>query len=1172
MRCRLSLALASSLVFAACGGGDTPDGVDAAAPDDAELGPDVDTTDAPPSIETNCNDGLDDDGDGQTDCLDSDCATDPECIPETMCADGIDNEGDGEADCLDDDCDGVAGCELGAEATCDDVFDNDGDGLTDCEDMDCDGVSGCRFTGEMTCDDGLDNDADGDTDCVDTDCNGVAGCEVGTELTCDDAFDNDADGDTDCVDIDCNGVAGCEFGTETTCDDALDNDADGAADCADPDCNAIAGCEFGAEATCDDGLDNDGDGATDCADSECSGIGFCEAGTELTCADGNDNDGDGNADCADSDCDPWCLAGCTAGETLVSVSSTDLPQAFGAAPVSVTSSVTVPNDGVVTGVAVTINITHLYVADADSRLISTTGTVIDLSTLNGGSGDNYTNTTFADSAATPITAGAPPFTGAFQPEEALAALYGEPTDGAWQLQVTDNFPGADDGTLDSFTLYLCVCSGIAGCEFGAACGDGVSNDDDTLADCADPDCASFGFCEPGAELSCTDGNDNDGDGQTDCADSDCGANPACSFEADCNDGIDNDGDTFTDCLDPACDGIDGCEFGAEITCGDGLDNDGDGSVDCLDAGCAVGALCSIPLACPAGAIKYGFTAGDTPVFIPDQVAVSSTINVPDTGVLLDAAIRLNITHTWVSDMDITLAPPAPAPTRDLSTDNGGSGDNYVNTILTDAAATSITSGTAPFTGSFRPEQPFSGLAGSAITGNWTLNIYDQFLTDTGNLTEYSLVLCACDPTGGECEFGAQCGDGVDNDGDAIVDCFDSNCASDPRCIPEPVCDDAIDNDLDGLTDCDDPDCGGISNCEFGTEVSCLDGFDNDSDGFADCSDTDCASNPTCAIPETDCSNGLDDDFDTLVDCADPNCAGISGCESEPNDTSVTANVFSTIAAGGRVRGRIGVAGESDYFQIVVPPGANQALLVTTYGGLSGNDILCTANDTQVNFYASDGTSELLIGSKEIGYAPATAHLVGSPPGPAATYLCDHFGYDAAPGTYYVRVRAQSATALIDYQLEVRAETLPVAVAEVEPNEDGTPSTNAVFNAALPGNDFSTATPGGPYSVDSVVTAALTPAGDEDLYSITNTGATDQLMIFETWGAGAFGACTFSEDTQLRVRNAAGDILAMDDDGAFNGYCSFLPYLLTAGTTVYLEVIDYDDDSTLAGYQLLISAP
>jgi hypothetical protein len=57
----------------------------------------------PPEMETVCDDRIDEDRDGETDCIDEECLILPMCV-ETMCSDGIDNEGDGRADCRDFDC------------------------------------------------------------------------------------------------------------------------------------------------------------------------------------------------------------------------------------------------------------------------------------------------------------------------------------------------------------------------------------------------------------------------------------------------------------------------------------------------------------------------------------------------------------------------------------------------------------------------------------------------------------------------------------------------------------------------------------------------------------------------------------------------------------------------------------------------------------------------------------------------------------------------------------------------------------------------------------------------------------------------------------------------------------------------------------------------------------
>ena len=94
---------------------------------------------------------------------------------ETSCTDGVDNDGNGRTDCADSDCDGNFGCEFGTELTCNDCIDNDADGNTDCADTSCAVDRICEAT-EVACSDLFDNDGDGAMDCADTDCNGVEEC------------------------------------------------------------------------------------------------------------------------------------------------------------------------------------------------------------------------------------------------------------------------------------------------------------------------------------------------------------------------------------------------------------------------------------------------------------------------------------------------------------------------------------------------------------------------------------------------------------------------------------------------------------------------------------------------------------------------------------------------------------------------------------------------------------------------------------------------------------------------------------------------------------------------------------------------------------------------------------------------------------------------------------
>ncbi len=115
--------------------------------------------------------------------------------------------------------------------------------------------------------------------------------------------------------------------------------------------------------------------------------------------------------------------------------------------------------GTVADMQVTIgSITHTYISDLTVDLTSPDGTTVRLFNRRGGLGDNMTNTVFSDAAATPISAGAAPFTGTFLPEEPLSAFDGKPTTGNWTLTVKDNVT-VYTGTLNSWsltrTLYVC---------------------------------------------------------------------------------------------------------------------------------------------------------------------------------------------------------------------------------------------------------------------------------------------------------------------------------------------------------------------------------------------------------------------------------------------------------------------------------------------------------------------------------------------------------------------------------------------------------------------------------------------------------------------------------------------------------------------------------------------
>lgn len=278
--------------------------------------------------------------------------------------------------------------------------------------------------------------------------------------------------------------------------------------------------------------------------------------------------------------------------------------------------------------------------------------------------------------------------------------------------------------------------------------------------------------------------------------------------------------------------------------------------------------------------------------------------------------------------------------------------------------------------------------------------------------------------------------------------------------------------------------------------------------------------------------------------------GAAVTEVESNNTAATANNFAAIAVSGRVTAAIGTANDIDFFSLTIPAGTT-ALYITTFS--SGVDTTCATANTTLTLLAADTTTML-----------ATNTNI------SATQLCSHISYAPAPGTYFVRVNANSATSTFGYVLAVRAETIPAPTAETEPNDDGSPAIGNGLDS-FPGNDFAIPTAGDPLGADALITGGLTPTGDEDVFAIRNDGTDPAEVYLETFNGG-FGACTAGLDTQLRIRDASGAVLAFGDDAGLNRFCSFLAYVIPAGTTVYAHVIDFGDNTTAAAYSLHVSFP
>ncbi|HZY42098.1 MAG TPA: Calx-beta domain-containing protein, partial [Anaerolineae bacterium] len=149
---------------------------------------------------------------------------------------------------------------------------------------------------------------------------------------------------------------------------------------------------------------------------------------------------------------------------------------------------------------------------------------------------------------------------------------------------------------------------------------------------------------------------------------------------------------------------------------------------------------SVPIGAPTLGVTATYTATDLPQAIPDYdpAGVNSSIVIAAPGAIGDVDARVvSVTHTWDSDLVFRLSHSSGAQAY-LINQRGSNSDNFVNTLLDDSAATPIVSGTAPFTGRFRPEEPLSAFNGQPLSGTWTLNLSDQATGDTGILNSWAL--------------------------------------------------------------------------------------------------------------------------------------------------------------------------------------------------------------------------------------------------------------------------------------------------------------------------------------------------------------------------------------------------------------------------------------------------
>jgi subtilisin-like proprotein convertase family protein len=163
---------------------------------------------------------------------------------------------------------------------------------------------------------------------------------------------------------------------------------------------------------------------------------------------------------------------------------------------------------------------------------------------------------------------------------------------------------------------------------------------------------------------------------------------------------------------------------------------------------------TVPLTLPTGVGAAPTPRTVSPALaIPDDSAagVTSTLNVSTPGRIKDIDVHLaELDHTWVGDVRIDLTGPDGTTvnlvehpggpdnwTDDPSTPVVETNEAFVDTTFDDDVVPSISNGSEPYTGSFRPQNDqLSRFDGKQQQGTWTLRVRDLFEGDVGTLTSW----------------------------------------------------------------------------------------------------------------------------------------------------------------------------------------------------------------------------------------------------------------------------------------------------------------------------------------------------------------------------------------------------------------------------------------------------
>jgi cysteine-rich repeat protein len=466
--------------------------------------------------------------------------------------------------------------------------------------------------------------------------------------------------------------------------------------------------------------------------------------------------------------------------------------------------------------------------------------------------------------------------------------------------------------------------------------------------------------------------------------------------------------------------------------------------------------------------------------------------------------------------------------------------------------------------------------------------------DTGTLSCHPD--CTLDTSA--CSGVEKCQDGADNDGDASIDCMDSDCTAAcvdactmPPLLPDPS---YVSGDTSGhaplaqSSSCSSPDGPAVvyaftasatgfldvelsatsaadfslsvrSTCADGmTEIACANNFSgigetekisttpiNQNDTvYVVISGADASQAGTFALLVKSRTPACGDAIqDPAEECDDANAMSGDGCsgqctvettEVEPNNATTSANPYST-----PFYALISPAGDADVVAITVPSGP--ASLIADTEAITVEACADLLLDNYIDILDTTGT--VTLASDDDGGTGYCARAIAP---------------NLSTGIYYVRVGASTPGGIFPYRLDL------TLIQDVCGDGTITPSEQCDDGGTVPGDgcsatcqfEISETEPNNvPAQADTFASpwlANISPAGDVDYVAVTAPGPSSTLTAATAdHGTGACNANAL--DSVVEILGTDGStVLAMDDDSG-PGYCSIVTKTGLAAGMYYLRI-------------------